>query len=73
MNTSTPARIRIRHYMARHGIDPLDERNDLPVSSPCASLVPVSGNPHIATGRVAKRTNVARALSALFAAGKSGR
>ncbi len=44
--------------MEKHGIDSINERNDLPVVANNLDLVPIRGSVHIANNRIAKRSSV---------------
>jgi len=44
--------------MARHHIDPQDERPDLPIGVYRTDISPLRGSAHIAAGRVAKKQDI---------------
>lgn len=58
MTVESNARRRLREYMARHHIDPRDERPDLPIGLYRTDIVPLRGSAHIASGRVAKKKDI---------------
>ena len=51
-------RTRLRDYLKRNNIDPLDEREDLPCGLVRNDIVPIRGSIHIATGRVISRKSI---------------
>jgi hypothetical protein len=58
MTAESNARRRLREYMARHHIDPWDERSDLPIGLNRTDIAPLRGSVHIASGRVAKKNDI---------------
>lgn len=52
---SSSAHARIKRYMRKHNIDPMDERSDLSSKLIRPELVKISGSVHIANGRIAPR------------------
>lgn len=58
MTFESNARRRLREYMARHHIDPLDERPDLPIGLYRTDIAPLRGSAHIAAGRVMKKQDI---------------
>lgn len=51
-------RNRLKEHIKRKKIDPLDERDDLPVGLFKEKTVPIKGNVHIALGRTMSRDEI---------------